>query len=221
MRQDSRWRRYRTIIAMTFIFRVEVRYLTGTSTEVLGTVEGDDRGEESQGLLYLVRISDGDLIHYTSEQLNGLLADGFAKILELEDTESPSGIKKIRSNDGTDQQIDLSTSTEREVRRAVVKSADRGTGSKNPGSTSTISGATASVIAEPPRRGAGSSGNQADACRVTRRLEAAPEVLILSAARELCKPFSFKATYESHCKPCGFNAVKLLTHTIGGNMKTK
>ena len=78
------------------LLRVEVRYFAGTSTEVLGTVEGVDRGEESQELLYRVRFSDGDLIHYTSEQLNGLLADGFAKILELEDTESPSGIKKIR-----------------------------------------------------------------------------------------------------------------------------
>ena len=78
------------------LLRVEVRYFTGTSAEVLGTVEGVDRGEESQELLYRVRFSDGDLIHYTSEQLNGLLADGFAKILELEDTESPSGIKKIR-----------------------------------------------------------------------------------------------------------------------------
>ena len=78
------------------LLRVEVRYFAGTSTEVLGTVEGVDRGEESQELLYRVRFSDGDLIRYTSEQLNGLLADGFAKILELEDTESPSGIKKIR-----------------------------------------------------------------------------------------------------------------------------
>ena len=107
------------------------------------------------------------------------------------------------------------------MRRVVVKSADRGAGSKNHGSTSTISGATASVIAEPPRRGAGNSGNQADTCRDSRRLEAAPEVLIVSAARKLCKPFSFKATYESHCKPFGFNAVKLLTHTTDGNMKTK
>ena len=78
------------------LLRVEVRYFTGTSTEVLGTVEGVDRSEESQEVLYRVRFSDGDLIPYTSEQLNGLLADGFAKILELEDTESPSGIKKIR-----------------------------------------------------------------------------------------------------------------------------
>ena len=78
------------------LLRVDVRYFTGTSTEVLGTVEGVDRGEESQELLYRVRFSDGDLIHYTSEQPNGLLADGFAKILELEDTGGPSGIKKIR-----------------------------------------------------------------------------------------------------------------------------
>ena len=78
-----------------FLLRVEVRYFTGTSTEVLGTVEGVDRSEESQEVLYRVRFSDGDMIPYTSEQLNGLLADGFAKILELEDTESPSGIKKI------------------------------------------------------------------------------------------------------------------------------
>ena len=78
------------------LLRVEVRYFAGTSTEVLGTVEGVDRSEESQEVLYRVRFSDGDLIPYTSEQLNGLLADGFAKILELEDTESPSGIKKIR-----------------------------------------------------------------------------------------------------------------------------
>ena len=105
--------------------------------------------------------------------------------------------------------------------RVVVKSADRGAGIKNHGSTSTVSSAIASVTAEPPRRGAGSSGNQADACRVTRRLEAAPEVLIVSAARKLCKPFSFKATHESHCKPFGFNAVKLLSQTIDGKMKTK
>ena len=30
------------------LLRVEVRYFAGTSTEVLGTVEGVDRGEESQ-----------------------------------------------------------------------------------------------------------------------------------------------------------------------------
>ena len=78
------------------LLRVEVRYFTGTSTEVLGTVEGVDRSEESQEALCRVRFSDSDLIPYTSEQLNGLLADGFAKILELEDTESPSGIMKIR-----------------------------------------------------------------------------------------------------------------------------
>ena len=107
------------------------------------------------------------------------------------------------------------------MRRVVVKSADRGAGSENLGSTSTISGATASVIAEPPRRGAGSSGNQADARRDSRRLEAAPEVLIVSAARKLCEPFSFRATHERHCKPFGFNAAKLLTHTTDGKMKTK
>ena len=77
------------------LLRVEVRYFTGTSPDILGTVEGVDRGEESGELLYRVGFSDGDLIHYTSEQLNGLMADGFARILEREDTESSSGIKKF------------------------------------------------------------------------------------------------------------------------------
>ena len=77
------------------LLRVEVRYFTGTSPDILGTVEGVDRGEESGELLYRVRFSDGELIRYTSEQLNGLMADGFARILEEEDTENLSGIKKI------------------------------------------------------------------------------------------------------------------------------
>ena len=77
------------------LLRVEVRCFTGTAPDILGTVEGVDQHEESAELMYRVRLSDGDMMHYTSDQLNGSMADGFARILEREDTESSSRIKKL------------------------------------------------------------------------------------------------------------------------------
>ena len=69
------------------LLRVEVRCFTSTSPDSQGTVEGAAQNEESEELLCRVRFSDGDLIHDTSEQLNGLVADGLATALEPEDTE--------------------------------------------------------------------------------------------------------------------------------------